>query len=177
MNAYALDLTRSAVTLRTRAKGLLSALAHDLELSATFARGSVKRDGERWEGELAVLPSALKVVGPIKGGTTVRDGLPAWEVREIERRIVEEVFGGVSEIVVRVRGTTSSPEIDVVAKREGRAKLKVDLREEAGAITARAEGTVSMRSLGLAEVKGPLGAFTVKDDVEVSATAVLASVA
>ncbi len=173
MDAFALDLTRSAVTLRTRAKGLLSALAHDLELSGSFARGSVKRDGDRWEGELAVAPSALKVVGPIKGGATVRDGLPAWEVREIERRIVEEVFGGVSEIVVRVRGTTSSPEIDVVAKREGRAKVKVGLRDDGGSIAVNATGAVSMKSVGLAEVKGPLGAFTVKDDVEVSADIVL----
>lgn len=169
MDAYALDLTRSTVTLRTRAKGLLSALAHDLELSGSFARGGVKRDGDRWEGELAVAPSALKVVGPIKGGATVRDDLPAWEVREIERRIVEEVFAGVSEIVVRVRGTTSSPEIDVVAKREGRAKVKVVLQGD----VVSATGTVSMKSVGLAEVKGPLGAFTVKDDVEVSADVVL----
>ena len=29
------------------------------------------------------------------------------------------------------------------------------------------KGTLSMKALGLAEVKGPLGAFTIKDEIEV----------
>ncbi|MGZ3422279.1 MAG: hypothetical protein ACXVEE_30695 [Polyangiales bacterium] len=164
MTSYAVDPDRSTVTIRTRAKGLLSALAHDLELTAKVARGTAKRDGDQWEGEIVVEAAAIKVVGAIKGGKT--SPLSKIEVDMCEKRIVSEVFAGVHEIVVKARGTVADPKIDVTAKRTAPAKLKLTL--EGDVIHGR--GTVSIQALGLPEVKAPLNAFTVRDDVDLEAS-------
>jgi hypothetical protein len=142
---------------------LLSALAHDLELRATITRGTATREGEAWEGELFVAPSAIKVVGAIKGGKT--SPLSKIEVDMCEKRIVSEVFEGVREIVVKARGTLGDPKIDVTAKRTAAAKVKVSLEGE----VLRGRGSVSIQALGLPEVKAPLNAFTVRDDVDLEA--------
>lgn len=166
MDKLTLDTTQSKVTLRTRAGGFFGALAHDLELTATFARGSATRDGERWDGEAVIEPSAIKVVGVLKKGHLDKSVLSASDVREIERRMVDEL--GVREIVVRASGSAERPEVRVTAKREATARVKVRTSGEHGfAVT----GTISIKGLGLPEVKGPLGAFVIKDDVEVEATA------
>lgn len=161
-----LDTTRSTLTLRTRAGGFFGALAHDLELTASFARGSAKRDGDAWQGEVVVDPSAIKVVGVLKKGHVDKSILSASDVREIERRIVDEL--GVREVVVRASGTADRPDVRVTAKRETAAKLKARANGEQGFTVT---GTISIKGLGLPEVKGPLGAFVIKDDVEVEATA------
>lgn len=173
--AFTLDPARSKVIIRTRAKGLLSALAHDLELTGTIARASATREGDRWDAELAVRPDAIKVVGPIRGGKVAPGGMSKLEVDMCEKRLVSEVFGGVGEIVVRATGTPSDARVEITAKQPAPAKMKLTLRDEGEATLVDARGTVSMKALGLAEVKGPLGAFTVKDDVELEATIALVS--
>jgi len=168
---YSIDPERSTLILRTRAGGLLSALAHDLELSGKLARGTATRDGDRWEGEISIEPSAIKVVGAIKRGAVDRNVLSASDVRDIEEKIVTEVFGGLSELVVRCSGTLDAPTIRVTAKREGLMNAKVNVKTDDAARVFTVKGTVSIKGLGLNEVKGPLGAFVIKDDVEVEATA------
>jgi hypothetical protein len=151
------------VTMRTRAKGLLSALAHDLALSAPFAHGIAHEEGGLWRVEAAIAPTAIAVTGAIERGAA--KPLSAWETREIERRIVDEVFGGLASIAIRATGTPRAPEVSVTAKREARAHVRIELRGARVDLT----GTIGMRALGLAEVKAPLGAFTVADDVEIAA--------
>jgi hypothetical protein len=170
---YSIDPARSTLILRTRAGGFLSALAHDLELSGTIARGSVTREGERWDGELVVEPASIKVVGAIKRGHVDRGVLSASDVRDIEGKIVSEVFGGQAELVVRCSGTLEAPTIRVTAKRETLMNAKVSVKKDDAARVFSAKGTISIKGLGLSEVKGPLGAFVIKDDVEVEATATL----
>lgn len=170
MATYQLDPARSNLTLRTRSGGFFGALAHDLELTAPLLRGHAKLEGDRWDGEVAVDPSAIRVVGAIKKGHVDRSVLSANDVREIERRLVDH-FGGAREVVVRGGGTPENPEVRVTVSREGAARVKVNAIEEGGARVFAVTGTVSMKALGLGEVKGPLGAFVIKDDVEVDGRA------
>ncbi len=167
---FALDPARSSVTLRTRAGGLFSALAHDLELKGEVARGKASNEGERWHGELVVQPSAIKVVGALKRGAVDHKVLSASDIRDIEHKIVAEVFGGMNELVIRGEGTAAAPTVRVVGKQETRADLKITVRTDGAARVFTAKGTVSIKGLGFAEVKGPLGAFVIKDNVEVEAT-------
>jgi hypothetical protein len=167
VTSYSIDPARSRVLIRTRAKGFLSALAHDLELAATVLRGTATRDGEHWQGEVVVEPSSIKVVGSIKSGKV--SPMSKIEVDLCEKRIVGEVFEGVREVVVKARGTLSSPTIEVTAKRTTPAKLKVS--HSGDVIEGR--GTVSIQALGLPEVKAPLNAFTVRDDVDLEVSLAL----
>lgn len=163
---HALNPDRSSIILRTRAGGFFSVVAHDLELKARVARGQVKSDGEEWDGEIAIEPSSIRVVGAIKRGAVDRKVLSPSDVRDIEQRIANDVFGGVREIVVRARGNVRSPVIRIEGKRESIVELKIT--EENRIFHAR--GSISMKALGLSEVKGPLGAFVIKDAIEVDAT-------
>lgn len=165
-----LDTTRSTLTLRTRAGGFFGALAHDLELTATFARGTARREGDRWDGEVVVEPASIKVVGVLKKGHVDRSVLSASDVREVERRIVDEL--GVREVVVRASGSVDRPEVRVTAKRETVARLKAKASGDQGFTLT---GVVSIKGLGLPEIKGPLGAFVIKDDVEVETAVFFAS--
>lgn len=160
-----LDLDRSRYVLRTRAKGLLSALAHALELEGRFASGEAKEDGGTWSGRAKVRPADLRVVGVLhkdKLDTTV---LSASDVREIERRMRDDTLKGATEVEIVARSTD---DLEIVLA--GRtSKLRLSPRVAGDAVTAR--GTLSMKALGLAEIKGPLGAFTVKDEIEVEVQA------
>ncbi|MBI2388102.1 MAG: hypothetical protein HYV09_00675 [Deltaproteobacteria bacterium] len=167
---YKLDPSRSTLTLRTRSGGFFGALAHDLELTAPLLRGHAKLEGDRWDGEVVVEPTAIRVIGAIKKGQVDRSVLSANDVREIERRLVDH-FGGAREVVVRGTGTVDRPEVRVTVSREGTARVKAKATDEGDARVVAVTGTVSMKALGLGEVKGPLGAFVIKDDVEVEGRA------
>ncbi len=158
-----LDLERSRYVLRTRAKGLLSALAHDLELEGKFSSG----EGEGTSGRATVRPADLRVVGVLKGGKCDAHVLSASDVLEIERRTRADVLHGATEIEIVVRAL-DRVEIAVGSRR---AELRGKVHVRGAEVTA--SGTLSMKALGLAEVKGPLGAFTVKDEIEVDVRAFL----
>lgn len=168
--SYSLDPDRSTLILRTRAGGFFSALAHDLELTGNITRGTATRDGDRWEAELAVPPSSIKVAGALKRGVVDKSVLSASDIRDIEHRIVSDILGGVSEVVIKCSGTLEAPTIRVTAKRDTLLNAKVTLKNDDAARVITAKGTVSIKGLGLQEVKGPLGAFVIKDDVEIDAT-------
>jgi hypothetical protein len=169
---FDLDAQRSRVRLRTYAKGLLSALAHDLELEAS-PTGAIERDGDGWKATLDVKADAIKVLGVLRRGRVHTDVLSASDVREIERKIREEIFAPSASIAVDVRGTPERPDatFHMSPPRAGSAKAKatIDVKADDEVIEAKVKGTLSMRALGLAEVRGPLGAFVIKDDVDIEA--------
>lgn len=156
-----LDLDRSRYVLRTRCKGLFSALAHDLELEGRFSAGTATQEGGAWRGEAAARPADLKVKGVLHKDRLDTNVLSASDVAEIERRMRDDVLRGAAEVRVHAR-SASEVELELSGKR---APLRLAARVEGDRVTGK--GTLSMKALGLAEVKGPLGAFTIKDEIEV----------
>lgn len=174
---FVLDAARSRVRVRTYAKGLLSALAHDLEIEATPS-GAIERDGDGWRATIEVRADAMKVLGVLRRGRVHTDVLSAKDVQEIERKIREEVFAPSSSLIVEVTGKPESPRatLRMAPPRTARVEPKatIEVRADDEVLEAKVKGSVSMRALGLAEVKAPLGAFTVRDEVEIEATLVFA---
>ena len=78
-----------------------------------------------------------------------------------------DVLRGVAEVEIVI---TALDRVEIVLGGR-RAELRGKVRVAGTEVTAT--GTLSMNGLGLAEVKGPLGAFTVKDDIEVEVRAFL----
>jgi hypothetical protein len=164
---FTLDLASSSLKLRTRAKGLLSKLAHDLELDVTSATGEGERDGEAWNGKLSIAAEGIKVAGVLKKHGVDRDVLSSRDVADIEKRIRDDVFAHARQIAIDASGKLSRGDLDVhVGARGQRALVLVEWTTRDRGVELRAKGEVSMKALGLAEVKGPLGAFTVSDAVE-----------
>ncbi len=159
----------SQLKIRTRARGLLSRLAHDLELEGTV-EGEGTREGDAYEGAMTLRIDTIRVVGVLKQHTVDRDALSVSDQAEIERKIRHEVFRGEPEVVVKVKGE----DVRVCfGERMTSVRPHIDFSSRDGATTIHTSFTISLRALGLAEVKGPLGAFSLKDDIEIEANIVV----
>ncbi len=163
------------LTVRTFAKGLFSALAHDLELRATSLSGTATRTGEAWSATLELKVEGLRVAGVLRRGKLHQDVLSAGDRADIERKIREDVFAPATVIRAIVEGTKDSPKVrfEFTSGRSGNTSPRCRVRFESDT-SVHVSTVVSMKSLGLTEVKGPLGAFSLKDEVEVEVDVVLA---
>jgi len=172
-----IDRQASTVTIRTRAKGLLSKLAHDLEIQATEFDGAIDVEESAWKATLRFPVRKLTVVGTLKGDKVDRAVLSPGDRAEIERKIQQEVLP-TGEIVVTAQGEQrSSGEVEVRAPK-GKQQRRVTLTTEdrpGGEIVSFGKVELSLRALGVAEIKGPLGAFKVDDRVEVAFWLMLAA--
>lgn len=169
MSRRNIDTRGSTITLRTRAKGLLSRLAHDLEIEARRFEGEVEVDGDSWSAELSFPVRELRTVGAIKRGRVDFDVLSRDDIEEIDRKIREEVLVGA---VVKVRATGKSRtrgEVTIVTPGgEQRVGARLAVEGDDGAEVIHGELKGSLRALGVPEVKAPLGVFKVDDAVEIA---------
>lgn len=164
-----IDSANSKLTIRTRAAGLLARLAHDLEFTAADIRGQAVRNDQGISGELIVPVSGLRVAGQLHGDRLDPAGTSHSDRLDIERKVREEVFHGATEIHVRGRGTAWN-HVDVTVETPlGRMSIPLSIRgsEADGRVRISGRTEVSLAKLGVREIKGPLGAFKVKDAVEV----------
>lgn len=169
MTALVVDPGASRLAIRTRAGGVLSRLAHDLEIIASALRGRATLEGDGFSAELVVPVADLRVAGALRGDRVDTDGLSSGDRAEIQRKMREEVFAGTAEIRARARGTSRQRADVTVELASGAITVPVALRVAEEASGMRVEGRVelSLKRLGVAEVKAPLGVFRVKDAVEV----------
>ena len=165
---FLVDPTSSTLRVRTRATGLLARLAHDLELVAREMRGEADDQDGAWTAELVVPVEALRVAGTLRGDRLDLDGLSPADREEIQRKLRSEVLGP-----GEVHATASGPSRDrgeariTVSGKRGQARVALRVKDEDGALRVAGESEVSLSQLGVAEIKGPLGAFKVKDKVSV----------
>lgn len=166
---FSIDAAQSKISIRTRATGMLARLAHDLELSATDIRGTASRLDGGFSGELTIPIAGIRVAGQLHGDRLDRDGISNSDRAEIEHKIRDEVFAGTKEIHVRGRGSAWTHVDATVETGRGKMPISVSVRsqdaDDATRISGRTE--LSLAKLGVREIKGPLGAFKVKDAVEV----------
>lgn len=165
------DTAASSISLRTRAEGLLARVAHDLEIAAPVFRGKVTLDGEAWTAEIGVAVASLRVVGVIHGSELDRVALSSSDRAQIEQKMRQDVFfGGVREVTAEARGSSHAGGEATIAIGTRSQRVPVTLTVEAppgGNLKATGQLTLSLSKLGVKPIKGPLGAFRVKDAVEV----------
>ncbi|MEZ4437787.1 MAG: hypothetical protein R3B72_01745 [Polyangiaceae bacterium] len=165
-----IDTQASTITLRTRAKGLLGKLAHDLEIRVRDFDGEVTVDGEAWTATLTIAVADLEVVGALRGNKVDRAVLSSGDRQEIERKIRQEVLVG-PKVAITASGSRRSRGEARIAAPKGEQRVFVDIVAEdrpGGEISCRGDFLLSLKALGVAEIKGPLGAFKVADAVEAS---------
>lgn len=169
--AFRIDDKGSTVTIRTRASGVLARLAHDLEIRSTEVRGSAMTEGDSWAAEASLPVLSLRVIGARKGDRVDPNELSPDDRAEIERKIREEVFGGRGDIEVRGEGSTrmrGEGAVFIGGAPRGRIRLAQAATEaDDGSVSVSGRSEVSLRALGIADVRGPLNAFRVSDTVEV----------
>jgi hypothetical protein len=159
-----LDSSRSRLAVYTFAEGFLSALAHDLEIVGHDLSGESNGADT---AEVRVKVSGLKVSGAVKRGKLDANALSPSDRATVERQIREEVLPG-AEVVARGTLSGGRASIEVTAPR-GTTKVACDAQVSAEAEGKRAKGTVevALSAIGAPQVKGPMGAFRLKDRVRV----------
>jgi hypothetical protein len=160
---------RSRIAVYTFAEGLLSALAHDLEIVAQDVTGEANETAEGPVAEVRVQVASLRVSGVMKRGKLETSILSAGDRDAIERQVREDVLPGGDVVARTAPGSQGSRVAIEVRSARGvdRVTCDVALTNEDGARRAKGRAEVSLSALGSPPVKGPMGAFRVKDRVRV----------
>jgi hypothetical protein len=158
-----LDPARSRLAIYTLAEGLFSALAHDLELVA----GDVQGEATETSAEVRVAVASIRVTGVMKRGKLDTGVLSSKDRESIDRQVREDVLRG-AEVVARGTLDGGRATIEIVAP-AGKARVSCDLAvtPEGDGKRVRGQTEASLAALGAPPVKGPMGAFRLKDRVRV----------
>ena len=179
MSDLVLDPARSRVRIQTFAEGLLARLAHDLELACGELSGHASRSGERADAGSASIEAPLRgfTVAGILGrdGQVDERGLGPSERRDCLAKMASDVFHAPPDamreamVLVQVQLEGGSARVRVVPPngKAVEAVTKADVRPDGDAVRASGSFEVSLMAIGSDVVKGPLGAFRVKDRVKV----------
>lgn len=169
-----LDDAASRVRLHTFAEGLFARLAHDLALGCTRLRGSALRasgDAVAGTAELEVPLAGIVVLGVLAAGRIDESGLAPNDRRDALAKMRREVFHADESAVVRVRVTLDGGNASVVLAtpngREVTLTARPTVRETPAGLRVTGTLDVSLAAIGSDPIKGPMGAFKVKDRVEV----------
>jgi hypothetical protein len=167
---------RSRIAVYTFAEGLLSALAHDLEIVAQNVTGEANETTAGPVAEVRVPVASLRVSGVMKRGKLETSVLSAGDRDAIDRQVREEVLPGGDVVARTTPGAQGSRVAIEVRSARGvdRVTCDVALTNEEGtedgarrSMRAKGRAEVSLSALGSPPVKGPMGAFRVKDRVRV----------
>ncbi|MEO7096025.1 MAG: hypothetical protein ABI175_22380, partial [Polyangiales bacterium] len=142
----------STLRVRTYAKGLFAALAHDLELDLPASELVVDElDEGKWSGRIVVAIDAIRVIGVVRRGVVSGDVLSAGDRAEIEKRLREACAPAKTLVVtgagtVDASGRAQGAEVVATLENKGTAPLKAHVltlrrkREGRDDLELRAEG-------------------------------------
>lgn len=149
-------------------EGLLSAMAHDLEIDV--ARFSIEwpEDVSRVTAEMDA--GSLRVLHAVHDGTPAPSALSERDRRKIEQNIGADVLHVTRHPTVRFEANVSwkggQPTVEGELALAGRSRpVRVEVSEEAGALVARA--TLHQPDFGIAPYSAMLGTLKIKPDVKV----------
>lgn len=170
-----LDTAKSRVRLQTFAEGLLARLAHDLELSCGALTGTVTHDGAsapKGDASLTAPVRAIAISGVLgKDGRVDERGLSPSEKADAAAKMQHDVFHASGDAVVKIEAHLDGPSARVrVVPPNGKSVeviVRPDVRAEGDTLHATGTFELSLSALGSDVVKGPMGAFRVKDKVKV----------
>lgn len=156
-----LDPRASRVTIDLFAHGFLSALAHDLRIEARELRGSITSETT---AEVVAPVASLAVIGTLKRGSFDSSGLSPSDRSEVERRIREDHLRG-SEVKVTAQLSGSSATLLFKAPRgEQSVRTTVTITRKEGSVQVDGRCELSLKALGVGEIRGPAGVFKLKDE-------------
>lgn len=171
-----LDSAKSHICVRTFAEGLLARLAHDLDIACADLSGTASRtaDGASFSGtaDIAVPLAGISVRGVSKGGAVDERALSSRDRAEIIAKMLAEVFHSDSSGVLRVHASLEGGSAHLRLTPPGRAvtevKVAPTISSSERSISLAGTFDVSLAALGASPIKGPMGAFRVKDTVKIS---------
>jgi hypothetical protein len=177
MARYLVVPDASSLSVWTEKEGLLSTVAHDLEIAATGFSVAATVEGGKFSVRVVVPVSGLKVKGAVKRGIVAP--LAEKDHREIEATLAGTVLdaGAHPEIVYEGQGQNAA-DADATGSLTLRGKtvsLPVSSHVSGVADEKRVEGVVRFKqtAFGVKPYSAMLGTLRVKDELRVSWSLVL----
>ena len=176
MSDLLLDPARSRVRIQTFAEGLFARLAHDLELVCGDLSGHAARAADgRADAGSASIEAPLRgfaVAGVVgRDGRVDERGLNPTERRDCIAKMYTDVFHARPDAMVLVQAQLDGASARVrIVPPNGKAVemvIKPEVRVDGDALRASGSFELSLMAIGSDVVKGPMGAFRVKDRVNV----------
>ncbi len=176
MTSYSIDQHATRVHVYTFAEGLFAKFAHDLALNTTPS-GSGEPTPEGATLRLSFDVNDITVIGVRRKEFVDTEVLRFDEKEDIERRIRNEFFPAKGDnhfIDISGELKHGHATFDFATPQGRRTRLVADVKAGIGEDTALVTGLckLSLSSLGIGPIKGPLGAFKVKDEVHIDFHAV-----
>jgi hypothetical protein len=178
-----LDPARSRVRIHTFAEGLFARLAHDLELACGDLSGhATHAAGGRTDAGSASIEAPLRgfaVAGVVgRDGRVDERGLNPSERRDCIAKMYTDVFHARPDamVLVQLQLDGASARVRVVPPNGKAVEMVIapEVVADGGGFRASGAFEISLMAIGSDVVKGPLGAFRVKDLVRVSFDVVFA---
>lgn len=177
MSDLVLDAARSRVQVHTFAEGVFARLAHDLALLCIDLSGTAERGPDAASATTGIATVLVPLRGLQVAGVLTKDGridetkLSPTERRDVLAKMQKDVFHGGPDDVVRVdvKLTGGSARVRVIPPNGKPVDTVVhpDLRNEDEGLRATGSFELSLTAIGSAPIKGPMGAFRVKDHVKI----------
>ncbi len=151
------------LTIYTFKEGLLSAVAHDLKITAS---ATLHRDGA--EVRLEVDPRSLRVQCAMKDGEEAPEVLSARDRKKIDKLIVSDVLAVRRHPTLRYTGTIEGDHVVGSLELAGtRRSLQVPWQEQDGGGVA-GEVRLDQRDFGITPYKAMLGTLKVQPQVRIA---------
>jgi hypothetical protein len=167
----ALDTKKTRIVVHTFAEGMFAKLAKDLEIELVARDGHVTIEDGKTRAEATFDVARARVTGVLHGKNVDEGALSEKDRADILHKMRDAIGG---DGVVTISATTDDEKkaaFDVKLPRgASSARAPIDVTKSDGATEAReARGEVelSLSTLGVREVKGPLNAFRLSDRVRV----------
>ena len=171
-----LDSARSLVRINTFAEGVLARLAHDLDLECRSLEGTATTatDGATTGSARVNAPlSGMSVRGTLgKDGRLDQRALSAGDRQNIVSKMRQQVFQAGAEAVVRVeahlRGGSARVRVVPPNGKAVETVMRPTVRIDGESLHATGTFELSLSAIGSDAIKGPMGAFRMKDRVRIS---------
>lgn len=160
----------SRVTVETAPRGLLAAAAHDLRIDAPVASG--ESADSRCTARFTV--ASMRVASSRRHGTSAWHDPNEKDAADIQRRIRDEAFEGVTEIAVEAALDGARATITTRAARAQTVTVPVRVERDGERTKVHGECELSLEALGTGKIHVPLGAIKLDDRVRVTFDVVLA---
>ncbi|MBX7193219.1 MAG: YceI family protein [Sandaracinaceae bacterium] len=149
-------------------EGLLSAVAHDLEIEVSRFWIESPDDGSRVTAEMDA--RSLRVISAMSDGRPNPSALSDKDKRKIEQTIVDDVLVASRHPAVRFEGTltwtSGVPRVEGTLTLAGRSRAQhVEVTVDGGELVARA--SIHQPDYGIAPYSAMLGTLKIKADVRV----------
>ena len=159
-----LDPAHSSFVVETLPTGMLARLGHDLRMEARGASGRIVDDTH---AEARFPVDSIHVLESKRHGTASWGPPPAKDTDEIEERLRDQVFQRLTAFALKATLDGAHADLEITGHAAWRGRMPVSVTHGDKRVEVTGTVTLSLRGLGGAQPRIPLGVMQLEDAIVV----------